>query len=205
MFIYQDLVTHPESFIEIAKWTYVQEHSSHGGKEEQSDKDRQVAENKALIGYRLLNHINVIPGVSQEGVIDKQKLNAWIDRVRQLASEADRVKSVDSCIGRMLAQFPRRGEDAPPEEICEVIERLASEEVCSGYRIGLQNKVGVTVRSPYAGGEIERGRAALYTRLADLQRNRFPAVAAIFEDIAQTYTEFGLMEDREAKLSALEY
>lgn len=32
MFIYQDLVTHPESFIEIAKWTYVQEHSSEGGK-----------------------------------------------------------------------------------------------------------------------------------------------------------------------------
>lgn len=132
-------------------------------------------------------------------------MNSWIDRVRQLALAEDRAKSVDYCIGRMLAQYPRENGPYPPEEICEVLERLGSQEVRLEYRIGLQNKGGVTVRSPYAGGAIERERAEAYLKLAEHHRNRFPQVAAIFEDIASTYTEFGRQEDIQAKLSSLEY
>lgn len=205
VFIYRDLISCPESFMEIARWTYRKEHSDREKDMIQSENNEQIVANKALIGWKLLHNINVIPGVLKEGVIDKQQLNSWIDRVRQLALAEDRAKSVDCCIGRMLAQYPQENGPYPPEEICEVLERLGSQEVRLEYRIGLQNKGGVTVRSPYAGGTIERERAEAYLKLAEHHRNRFPQVAAIFEDIASTYTEFGRQEDIQAKLSSLEY
>lgn len=205
VFIYRDLITHPESFMEIVRWTYMPEHFNGDKEQLWAGQDRQMVENKALIGWKLLRNIDVLPGVLEDGSMDREQLNNWIDQVRQFALAEDRVKSVDDCIGRMLAQYPRGEGPYPPEEICEVIERIGSDDVCSGYSIALQNKGGVTVRSPYAGGVIERERAESYLKLADQHRNKYPWIAAIFEDIASTYTEFGRLEDIEARLSALEY
>jgi hypothetical protein len=138
--------------------------------------------------YTLLDDWTLVPGSGDSGEIDAQKLNAWIDEVRALAEGSKRVDVVDQYIGRILSaakQAPNG--DWPPKVVCDVIERLNSEEVDIGFSIGLRNRRGATTRGLLEGGEQERELKSRYNELAKKLRIRAPRTAAILRTIAGDY------------------
>jgi len=153
----------------------------------------------ATQAFRVLEEWKRVPGSDDAGVIDGAALEAWMKEARRLCTEAGRAEVGDSRMGRVLSAAPRApGEAWPPEPIREVIERCRSRDLEEGFRIGLYNRRGVTVRLPTDGGQQERELAAQY-RVDALACFAWPRTQALLERIAKGYERDAAREDQDAE------
>ena len=204
--LHKELASNPEFFIQILKMVYVPRDESKREEEERSNFADENFSNYAAQGYRLMNNWKTIPGVDNDGSVDAELLKKWIDEVRMLAADADRLEVADSKIGYILAQYPETNKEYwPPDAISQSIERINTDDLKHNFSIGITNKRGFTSRGPYDGGVIERANANHFKKLSDLHKSKHPNVAKIFRDIAARYLEDAKREDEDAERSRLEY
>ncbi|TRX34982.1 hypothetical protein FNW52_12640 [Flavobacterium sp. ZT3R18] len=204
-YLHQELAESPEFFIEILKWSYMPKD------DKRKEEERKVLSPEALKsfaeqGYQLFNDFKTIPGIQKDNTINPDQLNVWIDAVRQLAEEADRIEMADMQIGKLLAQFSEANKDYwPPDEISEVIERINTKGLKDNFSIAVTNKRGFTSRGPFDGGTIERDNAAHFKKLADLHKFKHPNLSEIFNQIAFGYLQDAKHQDDQAERDRLEY
>jgi hypothetical protein len=88
----------------------------------------------------------------------------------------------------------------PHPAVCDVIEDAASDDLESGFRVGLYNTRGGTWRDPSEGGNQERDLAARYEKFAVAASDRWPRTAAMLRRIAEQYRAEARREDQESEL-----
>lgn len=76
-----------------------------------------------------------------------------------------------------------------------MINRIDSEIRCALY-----NRRGMTTRSPFEGGTIERHHIKTFTKYRDKARYYSPRLVNIFEGLIKEYQQMAEKEDNEAKL-----
>ena len=184
--------------IELLRWKWV--HSD--GIDEN---DKSIEQAKFKIAWEILDQFDVIPGMREDGTIDGNVLNNWVDGLRGAASEAGVLKYADGMIGDLFATYPRKAEGYPPVEICDIIEKLQSKELNEHFDVKIHNSRGVTVRGAFDGGTLEHNEADYYTRIAKKHRNTHPTVCHIFEGIVKSFLHEGARHDHQAKVDSLEY
>jgi hypothetical protein len=81
----------------------------------------------------------------------------------------------------------------------DVIELCRSRDLEQGFKIGLYNRRGVTVRLPTDGGEQERALAAQYHADALACALTWPRTQAVLERIAEGYEHDATHEDQGAE------
>lgn len=124
------------------------------------------------------------PPGSEEGGSDATKMNEWVDRARAELRESGREEIGDQLIGQVMSGSPSDTDHAwPLIPIRELIERLGSDDFETGLRIGKYNARGVITRSPVGGGDLERGEAEMYDRMADTTK-RWPRTSAMLRSMA---------------------
>jgi hypothetical protein len=202
--LHNELAKNPELFIEILRCAYIPRNEELLTQENKDISDI-VARNRGVNAFKLLKSWKAIPGLLENGDVDKNVLDSWVHKVRELAINIDRLDSADSNIGKILAQYPETTTVWPPDEICELIETLNSEVINKNYSVTLLNKRGSTSRGAFDGGNIERDYAACFHRLASYHINTFPSVSAIFDKIAIRYDHMAIKADQEAEVSRLDY
>lgn len=140
-----------------------------------------------------------IPGGRQDGSIDADALNAWVDASRASLDELGRAEIGDQRIGHALWYAPVGADGFHPHEaVRDVIERVGSQEMEVGFSVEAFNSRGTVWRGH--GGDQERELAARYAELAKLYRARWPRTAGVFRGIEERYVELGHFEDiREAQ------
>ena len=154
----------------------------------------------ASAALRLLNKITKIPGTNRNGDIDKIALAEWLAEVRRLCQEYGRTEIGDQCLGQLLAKAPMSENGIwPCQEVCEVMDEIASLEIGNGFYIGVHNSRGVHCRS--SGGEQERKLAAKYRSWAEHLHFQYPYVGTILENIAQSFDSEAKSRDSEANIS----
>lgn len=196
-----ELTESSDFFVEVVSYVY---------RPDEGNEDAQCSEEELTRRYQqansareLLDSWKDIPGVKEDGTIDKEKLKAWVSNARSKAREIHRIYGVDSQIGNMLACYPRKGEAWPPEEICELIDALNSEVVLSHFRTEIFNSRGVSVRSPYAGGGQERALATYFETAAKKIQSKYPFTASALFALAKGYERDAKDEDERAHLDEL--
>lgn len=154
----------------------------------------------AMAAHSLLRQIKKIPGTDDTGKIDSEKLFRWLIEVRQLCREYSRSVIGDHCIGQILsrASVVENG-TWPCEAVCEVMERVASQEIGRGFAIGVYNSRGVFSRDK--GGSQELEIAARYHRWAEQLQFTYPFVGGVLENIADSYKRDARMFDTEDSIS----
>lgn len=203
--LHNELARNPDFFVQILKWVYVPVDESKK-EEERKGTTNETIQTYAMQGYRLMNNWKTIPGVDKEGNIDEVFLNNWIDKVRELAQDADRLGVADGKIGYILAQYPETNKDLwPPDAINNTIERINTHDLNLNFSIGITNKRGFTSRGPFDGGIIERANAEHFSKLAKVHKFKHPIVSKILSDIAVRYLEEAKREDEDAERARLEY
>ncbi|GAB3742234.1 hypothetical protein [Spirosoma lituiforme] len=201
--LHDELSQNPEFFIEVFKWVHK---PGEGSSEVESENlNSEQLQNRGLHAYELLESWKKIPGVDKDGHIDKEFLNGWISRVRELADQYGRLEAADSYIGRSLAQYREDVDHWPPDEICSVIEQINTDSIKAGFSSATYNKRGFSSRGPFDGGVRERELVAYFNRLAEYHRNRFPIVTTILERLAKGYEQEAKREDDDAERSSLDY
>ena len=155
-----------------------------------------------MLGYQLLESWKLPPGSREDGTIDEEALETWVDVARALAAERKRLRAADQQIGRVLQYVPNDPDGVWPARIVrDLVERIASRDLETGLEIGLHNSRGVTWRNPTDGGEQERALQARYLALAEQVGGRWPRAAAMLRRIARSYAEQARRLDAEAEIT----
>ena len=155
----------------------------------------------ASAAYQLLGRIKQIPGTDQDGKINAEVLLAWVIEVRRLCTEYGRAEIGDQKIGELLSKAPFEEDgEWPCLPVCEIMERMSSQQIGRGFNIGVYNERGVHSRSIGAGGAQERELAAQYRGWAKLRAFDYPFVSNVLESIAVTYDREATQYDNETKI-----
>ncbi|MEM9855709.1 MAG: hypothetical protein AAF843_00030 [Bacteroidota bacterium] len=202
--LHQELAENPDFFIEVLKWVYMPKDKERIEEERQGLSDK-VLGNRAMQAYKLLDSWKTIPGVNKQGEIDKDHLENWVKNARELAKEADRLKVADIHIGKVLAQYPEKSSEWPPDEICQIIESVNSDSMKGNFSSATHNKRSFSSRGPFDGGNIERGHAEYFKKLANGHRRKHPIVARILDGLVDGYLREAKRMDEEAERSKLDY
>lgn len=146
--------------------------------------------------FGLLESWRTIPGLSKERKVDQHKLAAWVAETREGLEAAGRLVIGDQRIGHMLSGAPSDEDGTwPCEAVRDIIEDVASNELETGFAIGLYNSRGVVSRSLDAGGREERSLAEQYEGLALAVGDSAFRTAAMLRGIAASYRREAAQED----------
>jgi hypothetical protein len=178
----RQMAADPSFFVEVLSMAFRARHE-----EPRADVSEQVARN----AYQLLHDWSVVPGTTEEGSLDPQALESWVDRALDLATKVDRCEIALDQIGKVLARSPQDSDGSWPAcPVRSVIERIARSELDDGFRVEILNNRGVQSRGVTEGGDRERERAAHYRSLATLVDDA-PRTAAVLRSVAASYEADG--------------
>ena len=167
------------------------------GEHEGAEEPSEDAASRARRSYSLLTRFSNIPGLREDG-LDEHVLGAWIDEVRRLGTETDRVAVTDSFIGRLLAHAPPdRDAGWPHKAVRRQIERIQSEELERGLQLERFNMRGVHGKQVFEGGEQERALAEENEGWAEIAA-AWPRTSALLRAIARGWRLDAEREDTEA-------
>lgn len=164
-------------------------------------KDPKRRAGLASAAYQLLGRIQRIPGTDQDGNVNAEALLTWVIEVRRLCTEHGRVEIGDERIGELLSRDPvKENGEWPCLPICQVLQRISSQEIGRGFQIGVYNGRGVHSRRIGEGGAQERELAAKYRDWAKLRAFDYPFVSNVLESIAADYEREARQYDNETKI-----
>jgi len=117
--------------------------------------DEQKA--RAMFGYQLLDSWRQPPGYRNDGSVDEEALNKWVNVARTLAVAHKREEIADVQIGRVLRYVPNDLDGRWPHRVVRrLVEQIASRSLETGLELELRNSRGVTARGLIDGGAQER-------------------------------------------------
>lgn len=193
--LHEFMVEDPNFFVEVICDVYLPHEDD--TTEERDPTPEEKA--RAQAGHTLLQGMNRVPGSQDDGTIDENVLERWIEAVRRGAKKEQRAEVADISIGHILAHAPMDAADDgwPHETIRNVLEKLDFESIGRGIMTERFNMRGTYMKDPYEGGEQEREFATQYRAWANLTRSSWPRTTRLLEAIAKRW-------DGEAKWSDTE-
>jgi hypothetical protein len=194
--LYGAIMSDPQLFCEVLCLLYKPASS------ERAEPATEAEKTAAGIAWRILHNCHHQPCAQPDGTIDHNAFIKFIDEARNLSREADRLKSCDSTLGKILAHAPEDPDGTWPFAAArDVLDRLELEDMRRGFVIGVRNSRGFTSRAHGEGGDQERKLADKYRNYARVIRNSHPNLAAAIDKLARFYDNDSLREDMEAELS----
>lgn len=196
---HEELGRRPGLFAEVVAAVYPPD-----AEEEPAPPEAEASEAEQAVSLHareLLDGWRTVPGTADDGTIDAGKLDAWVSEARVTATARNRAQAADRQIGRVLAFSPAGADGAwPHEAVRAVIEKAQSDDVDAGFRSQAINGRGIHVRGLLEGGGQERELATRYRAHAEACRFRWPRVAILLDDVADSYEWWARRHDHEAEL-----
>ena len=151
--------------------------------------------------HAVFEQVRRIPGANSEGQVDNDELLRWVTEARGLCREHGRIEIGDERIGQWLSKASSEDDSHwPCRSVCDVLEAIASEDMATGFEVGVHNGRGVTTRGPYEGGGQERDLAAKYRAWAQARRFEYPFVGRILDSIAEGYERDATRMDADVRV-----
>ncbi len=194
----QEINKDPSLLMEI----YALVFKAEDGVEEEYPKDNTQIESKlamAQLAYRFIHNYHEVPCSSPTGEVNENALSEYFEELKRLAKQYNRTNILPIIIGRILGNF-RETKDYPSEIFCRFVEHFNDNRIDSEIRCALYNRRGMTTRSPFEGGTIERHHIKTFTKYRDKARYYSPRLVNIFEGLIKEYQQMAEKEDNEAKL-----
>lgn len=190
--LYASLDRDPNLFVDLVKRVY-------RGK---NDAPREPDERARVVGklaWDVLHNWRTVPGLREDGSIDRDHFIWWITEARLALAEADRSDIGDEQIGELLSGGST-GEDGiwPAEPVRDLIETLGNERIETGLYIGRRNARGGTSRGVFEGGAQERVLAAQYHEHARQLSSQWRRTSRVLRQIGDSYEADARREDEEA-------
>ncbi len=187
----------PVLFVQALALVYKRNDDGQDPPEWQSENPKQRKGFYRLL-LRLIKHI---PGTGPDGRGDAQALHYWLTEARHLCAEHGRAEVGDKEIGQLLSKSPAEEDGSwPCLAVCEAMERAPSQDIGTGFTIGVYNGRGAFMRGGDEGGAQERELAAKYRGWAKLRAFDYPYVSSLLESVAADYDRKAEREDNQRKI-----
>ena len=192
----------PALFVQALAYVFKRDNDGQDPPEWRIENPERRAE-LASTAYRLLRLVRLIPGTGPDGKVNAEMLLDWMTEVRRLCAEYGRVEVGDQKIGELLSRDepPAEGDEGwPCPPVCEAMERIASQQIGTGFHIGVINGRGAHSRRIDEGGVQERELAAKYRGWAKQRAFDYPYVSGVLENIATDYDQQAETWDAKVKI-----
>lgn len=191
--LHRALARDPKFFAEVVGLIYRPRFSDR--EDEPAPPTDERTRERAGRAFRLLYDWPGVPGLLADGELDGDALRAWVCQARETLQQSGHEEVGDQEVGKVLARVPAGSDGVrPPPCVRELLEELQADEVDRGFFLGVVNGRGVTCRSPFDGGELERDLAARYERWAEATY-AFPRTATVLRQLAESYRADARRED----------
>lgn len=195
--------TEPEAMMELIKLAYCEDENYRENIElTESESNNRIA--LAQLAWNFFYHYHSIPGKRPDGSIDGDFLKDYLARLQQCAEACHRAHVMPLIIGRILGNMPET-EEYPSDLMCELVEYFDNDDIDTEISCCLSNRRGMSSRSPYDGGDIERSHIATFKMYRDRALTRSPRLAKVFENEIKSYEHMAMLEDERGKLTDLQY
>lgn len=202
IFTYKKMLQSPDFFVELIK--EVKDIYQIENYDVYNQDDLAGLFRKASNYNSLIDHWNTIPGMKENGNIDGNILNRWVNKALKLTIGDDKLKyRVEHEIGEIFGRCSRRKSDWPQKQICAILDRTQSDTMLSSFRTAIFNSRGVSVRMPYDGGEQERALSKFFKGASDKIRDKYPFTASALASLSKSYERDTNREDDKAQLEEL--
>ena len=163
-----------------------------------------MAEKMANVANKILDSWYLIPGASNDGSIDEEKLMKWIEDARKCCEKTKHTTGGDIQIGFLLAHAPADSDGVWPHiSVRNIIEKLSNPIIESHIENEIYNSRGVVSRNPYDGGKQERDLAEKYNGMSQIMRIKWPRTSTMLRSIAESYEHCAQREDLDSDLRDL--
>ena len=188
-----EIEANPELFCEVIALAFRPDDSDETP--ELSENERRLAEK----AHRLLGVLSRIPGHSEDGKLDSEKLEEWVRRAREICHASGHRSTGDYQIGQLLSNAPD-GKDGiwPCAPVRIVLDRVLNDNIEEGFRIGRRNSRDAELRGK--GGAQERKLAEQCEKWAEACDCSYPKVATALRGLASAYESEGQWWVREAAI-----
>ena len=194
--LHSELAQNPGFFVEVLAAIFRQKNQPKD-EQEQSNPTKQAL---AQAAFHLLESWTGIPGKKPDGTIDSTVLNNWVAEARKQCAANGRIEVCDSKIGEQLSYAPSDGDGSwPCLAVREVFEIIKTDDILSGFEIGVSNQRGVTSRGMKDGGEQERELVKKYGTFAEKCKVSWPRTALALRRIAENYERQAKWNDERAE------
>lgn len=158
----------------------------------------EVRAQLSTVAWTLLHDWHApLPAATQRDEIPATTaITGWVDAARAELAARQRTTVASSVIGQALSGSVTDPDGTWPSlPVREVLERELDSRLEGELAIGRFNQRGVTMRSPYSGGQQERVLAARYQGWADRVRDTWPRAGAVLDRLARDYLADAQRED----------
>jgi hypothetical protein len=172
----------PLFFCEILRFVYRSSHDTAANQETISEEKKEIATN----AWHLLHEWRRLPGTDQDGGIDKQGLDAWVDAVETACSESGHYDVAQICIGHVLRYSPPDPSGLwIHKAVAEILDRDCAANVRQGYECEWFNSRGI---HDYTHGNEERKIAEGFRKNAlSAEQEGFINLATTMRNLARSY------------------
>ena len=192
--LHRQILRHPSVFADFISWRFKR---SDGQVDD--DVDEETRRYRANAAFTVLWELRGIPGQGDDGAVDSEILDAWVNEARRLCQERVRGEIGEDQIGQILANAPVGADGAwPCEPVRDLLDKTGSPHIGLGFATGKINLRGVTGRGVYEGGEQERSLADGYRADAVKISSLWPFTASLLRRLADRYESDSRQFDSES-------
>jgi Helix-turn-helix domain len=194
--LFEALGSDPAHFVDLVSRVY-------RGKDEPRRQLNEDEQAKAQHAWWVLHQWHRLPGLREDGTVDRDDLDRWVRQARLAFADIGRADIGDEQIGQVLAASPT-GTDGmwPAEPIRDLIETIGSQSIEVGLHVGKVNLWGVTWRDPYEGGKQEHVLADRYREWAKLTASDWPRTSRLLRGLAEDFERQAQREDARAEITS---
>lgn len=195
--------TEPEMMMELVQLAFLED-EGYREERELTETERRNKLELARLAWNFFYYYHDVPGTLPDGTIDGFFLKNYLIRLQQVAQMSHRIGVVPIVIGRILGNMPER-EDYPSDLMCELVEYFNDDGIDNEIGCCVSNRRGMSCRSPYSGGDIERSHIDTFKKYRDRALTRSPRLTKVFENEIKSYEHLATIEDECGKLADLNY
>lgn len=191
--------TEPEMMMELVQLAYLED-EDYREEYELTEIERNNKLVMAKLTWSFLFHYHDVPGTQQDGSIDGVFLKDYLIKLQECAQSCHRVNVLPLVIGKILGNMPEK-DDYPSDLMCELVEYFNDDDIDNEIGCCISNRRGMSFRSPYSGGDIERSHIDTFKKYRDRALTRSPRLTKVFENKIKSYEHLATIEDERGKLA----
>lgn len=195
--------TEPEIMMELIQMAYVAD-EGYEYYQDLSETERANRVTIAKLAWNFFYHYHGVPGTQPDKSIDGVFLKDYLEKLQKCAEQCHRVHVMPLVIGRILGNMPE-GDRYPTDLMCELVEYFNNDSIDNEISCCISNRRGMSSRSPYAGGDIERSHIEVLKKYRDRALTRSPRLTKVFENEIKSFEQRASEEDNRGRLTDLMY